>query len=50
MLKTLTRVSPSFFFFSLAAVYGQTFSGFTPGNVVVSRSVYSGTAASLSVG
>jgi uncharacterized protein (TIGR03437 family) len=30
--------------------YGQTFSGFTSGNIVVSRSTYAGTAASVVVG
>jgi uncharacterized protein (TIGR03437 family) len=29
------------------AVFGQTFSGFTAGNIVVSRSVYTGSAATL---
>jgi uncharacterized protein (TIGR03437 family) len=32
------------------AAYAQSFPGFTSGNIVVSRSVYSGTAASLPVG
>src|SRR5579883_3031868 len=33
-----------------ATVWGQSFSGFTPGNLVVSRTVYSGTAATLAAG
>jgi len=32
------------------SAFAQSFSGFTQGNIVVSRSVYSGTAASLAVG
>jgi uncharacterized protein (TIGR03437 family) len=33
-----------------AVANGQSFSGFTPGNIVVSRSTYAGSAASLAVG
>jgi uncharacterized protein (TIGR03437 family) len=33
-----------------ATAFGQTFPGFTPGNIVVSRTVYGGTAASVAVG
>jgi hypothetical protein len=35
---------------AVSAFAQSTFSGFTPGNIVVSRSVYEGTAASLAVG
>jgi len=41
ILFTLSLVSPAF---------GQSFTGFTSGNIVVSRSAYAGTAASLAVG
>src|ERR1700733_14875194 len=33
-----------------ASAFAQTFNGFTAGNIVVSRSVYSGSAATLAVG
>src|ERR1700728_4069369 len=33
-----------------ATALAQTFNGFTTGNIVVSRSVYSGSAATLAVG
>jgi hypothetical protein len=33
-----------------APAFSQTFNGFTPGNIVVSRSVYAGSAATLALG
>jgi len=33
-----------------AQAFGQSFSGFTPNNLVVSRSVYAGTASSVTIG
>lgn len=52
MTTTRTRITQLLCVSSLAvsAVAQSTFNGFTPGNIVVSRSVYSGTAASLAVG
>jgi uncharacterized protein (TIGR03437 family) len=53
MSKKITRISSIAFVFCAFAcgtAQAQTFNGFIPGNVVVSRSVYSGTAASLAVG
>jgi uncharacterized protein (TIGR03437 family) len=40
----------SFAVLVVPAVFGQTFSGFTTGNIVVSRSVYTGSAATLANG
>src|ERR1035438_6632960 len=37
-------------FVSAGTVWGQSFTGFTPGNLVVSRTVYGGSAATLAVG
>ncbi len=43
-------VVAAFAFVSANTVWSQSFSGFTPGNLVVSRSVYGGSAATLAVG
>jgi len=45
----LNAVSCSLFVSTLLAQTGQ-FTGFTPGNLVVSRSVYTGDANSVAVG
>ena len=47
----LLRFSSALAMLSAGAVFAQTnFTGFTPGNLVVSRSVYSGDATTLTVG
>ena len=38
------------FFLTVSAAFGQSFSGFTAGNIVVSRSVYMGSASTLAQG
>jgi len=51
MSRTITRVSGVLFASAFAvSAFAQSFSGFTQGNIVVSRSVYAGTATSLAVG
>jgi uncharacterized protein (TIGR03437 family) len=47
------QAGPKFVLFAALAVpaaFGQSFSGFTPGNIVVSRSVYMGSASTLPAG
>jgi len=48
-MRQLSRTAVGVGLIALAG-FAQSFSGFAPGNIVVSRSVYQGNAASLSVG
>jgi len=51
MSKKIIRISSLLCALGLGgSVFAQTFPGFTPGNIVVSRSVYGGSAATLAVG